>query len=90
MDRFYPGISRVPCRRRSFHRLGIGVAGAIIALALAFVGAAFNRLDLFETLSAEILVIVAGFALILLGVVATGLPSWGLSFVCDVASVRQR
>jgi hypothetical protein len=55
-----------------------------MALALAFVGAAFNRLDLFETLSAEILVIVAGFALILLGVVA--IATYGLVRAIESAS----
>jgi len=37
---------------------------------LALSGAAVNRLDLFETLGAETFVVAAGFALVLLGVIA--------------------
>jgi hypothetical protein len=41
MDRFYLGTySSVSRRRRSFHRLGIAIAGAIIAVGLALIGAA--------------------------------------------------
>ena len=57
-------------RQRSFSRLAIGVAGAIIAVGLALVGAAINQLDLFETLGAETFAYAVGFALVLLGVMA--------------------
>ena len=71
MDRFHPktysGESR---QRRSFHRLGVAIAGAIIAVGLALIGAAISRLDLFETLGADTFAVVAGFALVLLGAIA--------------------
>ena len=51
-------------------RLGIAIAGAIIAVGLALIGAAISRLDLFETLGADSLAVVAGFALVLLGAFA--------------------
>ena len=71
MDRFNPGArTAVSLRHRSFSRLAIGVAGAIIAVGLALVGAAINQLDLFETLGAETFALAAGFALVLLGVIA--------------------
>ena len=68
MDRFYLGTySSVSRRRRSFQRLGIAIAGAIIAVGLALIGAAMMRLDLLETLGAETFAIVAGFTLVFLG-----------------------
>ena len=71
MDRFYLGTySSVSRRRRSFHRLGIAIAGAIIAVGLALIGAAMMRLDLLETLAAETFAIVAGFTLVFLGGIA--------------------
>jgi len=71
MDRFNPGArTAVSRRQRSFSRLAIGVAGAIIAVGLALVGAAINQLDLFETLGAETFAYAVGFALVLLGVMA--------------------
>jgi len=71
MDRFNPGArTAVSRRQRSFSRLAIGVAGAILAAGLALIGAAVNRLDLFETLGAETFAVAAGFALVLLGVIA--------------------
>jgi SMODS and SLOG-associating 2TM effector domain 3 len=64
MDRFHPGERTAVSRRhRSFSRLAIGVAGAIMAAALALIRAAVNRLDLFETLGAETFAVAAGFAL---------------------------
>jgi len=60
----------VSTRRRSFSRLAIGVAGAITAVGLALIGAAVNRLDLFETLGDETFTLAVGFALVLLGVIA--------------------
>jgi hypothetical protein len=41
-----------------------------MAVGLALIGAAVNRLDLFETLGAETFALAAGFALVLLGVIA--------------------
>src|SRR5690242_11287386 len=71
MDRFHPGArTAVSRRQRSFSRLAIGVAGAIMAVGLVLIGAAVNRLDLFETLGAETFAVAAGFALVLLGVIA--------------------
>jgi len=71
MDRFHPGArTAVSTRRRSFSRLAIGVAGAITAVGLALIGAAVNRLDLFETLGDETFTLAVGFALVLLGVIA--------------------
>jgi len=45
-------------------------AGTIIAVGLALISAAISRLDLFETLGADTLAVVAGFALVLLGAFA--------------------
>ena len=71
MDRFHPKTYGSESRqRRSFHRLGVAIAGAILAIGLALIGAAISRLDLFETLGADTLAVVAGFALVLLGVFA--------------------
>jgi len=71
MDRFHPGErTAVSRRQRSFSRLAIGVAVAIMAVGLALIGAAVNRLDLFETLGDETFAVAAGFALVLLGVIA--------------------
>jgi hypothetical protein len=41
-----------------------------LAVGLALIGAAISRLDLFETLGANTLAVVAGFALVLLGAFA--------------------
>ena len=63
MDRFHPGArTAVSTRQRSFSRLAIGVAGAITAVGLALIGAAVNRLDLFETLGDETFTLAVGFA----------------------------
>ena len=71
MDRFNPGArTAVSRRQRSFSRPAIGVAGVIMAVGLALIGAAVNRLDLFETLGAETFAVAVGFALVLLGVIA--------------------
>jgi len=42
-------------RRRSFHRVGLGIAATIVATGLAFIGAAVIRLELLEFLRADIL-----------------------------------
>jgi hypothetical protein len=71
MDRFHPKTySSESPQRRSFHRLGVAIAGAIIAVGLALIGAAISRFDLFETLGADTFAVVAGFALVLLGAFA--------------------
>ena len=62
--------SRVFRRRRSFHRIGVGMAGAIIATGLAFIVAAVIRLELLEFLRADTFSIVLGFTLVLLGMIA--------------------
>ena len=67
MDKFHPKTFSGESRQgRSFHRLGVAIAGAILAVGLALIGAAISRLDLFETLGANTLAVVAGFALVLL------------------------
>ena len=71
-------------QRRSFHRLGVAIAGAIIAVGLALIGAAISRLDLFETLGADTFAVVAGFALVLLGAVA--IASYGVVRAIEWAS----
>jgi hypothetical protein len=58
-------------RRRSFHRIGVGIAGAIIATGLAFIGAAVIRLELLEFLPADTFSIVLGFTFVLLAMIAT-------------------
>ena len=76
MDQWTPqrgllsSYSRVFRRRRSFHRIGVGMAGAIIATGLAFIVAAVIRLELLEILRADTFSIVLGFTLGLLGMVA--------------------
>jgi hypothetical protein len=71
MDKFHTKTFSGESRQgRSFHRLGVAIAGAILAIGLALIGAAISRLDLFETLGADTLAVVAGFALVLLGVIA--------------------
>jgi hypothetical protein len=57
-------------RRRSFHRIGVGTAGAIIAIGLTFIGAAVIRLELLELLRADTFSIVLGFSFVLLGLIA--------------------
>ena len=76
MDQWTPqrgllsSYSRVFRRRRSFHRIGVGMAGAIIATGLAFIVAAVIRLELLEFLRADTFSIVLGFTLVLLGMIA--------------------
>jgi hypothetical protein len=56
MGNRYLGIYSIASRRRrSFHRVGIGLAGAIMAVGLALIGAAVIRLDLLERLGADTL-----------------------------------
>ena len=57
-------------RRRSFHRVGLGIAATIVATGLAFIGAAVIRLELFEFLRADTFSIVLGLTFVLLGVIA--------------------
>jgi hypothetical protein len=57
-------------RRRGFHRIGVGIAGAIIATGLALMGAAVIRLELLELLRADTFSIVLGLTLVLIGVIA--------------------
>jgi|KBSMisStaDraftv2_1062788.scaffolds.fasta_scaffold964151_1 hypothetical protein len=57
-------------RRRSFHRVGLGIAATIVATGLAFIGAAVIRLELLEFLRADIFSIVLGLTFVLLGVIA--------------------
>jgi hypothetical protein len=65
---FVNTLARAKDRLRSFHRVGVAIAGSIIAVGL--IGTAMIRLDLLETLGAETFAIVAGFALVLLGAIA--------------------
>jgi hypothetical protein len=77
MDRFHPKTCSDESRqRRSFHRLGVAIAVATIAVGLVLIGAAIGRLDLFETLGEDTFAVVAGFALVLLGAVA--IASYGV------------
>jgi hypothetical protein len=74
MDRYFlRTFSSGERRQRSFHRLGIAIAGAIIAVGLAFVGTAMVRLAM-----------VAGFTLVLLGAVA--IASYGVVRAIERAS----
>jgi hypothetical protein len=57
-------------RRRGFHRMGLGIAAAILATGLAFIGAAVIRLELLELLRADTFSVVLGFSFVLLGVIA--------------------
>ena len=57
-------------RRRSFHRVGLGIAATIVATGLAFIGAAVIRLELLEFLRADIFSSVLGLTFVLLGVIA--------------------
>jgi hypothetical protein len=57
-------------RRRGFHRIGVSIAGAIIATGLALMGAAVIRLELLELLRADTFSIVLGLTLVLIGVIA--------------------
>ena len=57
-------------RRRNFHRMGLGIAAAIVATGLAFIGAAVIRLELLEFLRADTFSIVLGVTFVILGVIA--------------------
>jgi len=57
-------------RRRNFHRIGLGVAAAIIALGSAFVGASVIRLELFELLRLDTFSMVLGVTSVVIGVIA--------------------
>jgi hypothetical protein len=57
-------------RRRNFHRIGVGVAGAIIAIGSAFMGASVIRLELFELLRVDTFSIVVGSTSVLVGMIA--------------------
>jgi Mg2+/Co2+ transporter CorB len=56
-------------RRRSFHRLGITVAAAVMAIGLAIIAAAVVRLELWEALHEDSLAIVLSMVLAPLAVV---------------------
>ena len=55
-------------RRRRFHRLGITVAAAVMAIGLAIIAAAVVRLELWEALHEDSLAIVLSMALVPLAV----------------------
>jgi len=57
-------------RRRGFHRIGVGIAGAIVAIGLAFIGAAAIRLELLEYLGAATFSIVLGLTFVVIGLIA--------------------
>jgi hypothetical protein len=57
-------------RRRGFHRIGVGIAAAIVATGLAFIGAEVIRLELLEYLRADTFSIVLGSTFVLIGVIA--------------------
>ena len=57
-------------RRRGFHRIGVGIAGAIVAIGLAFIGAAAIRLELLEYLGAATFSIVPGLTFVVIGLIA--------------------
>jgi hypothetical protein len=57
-------------RRRNFHRIGLGVAAAIIAIGSAFIGASVIRLELFELLRVDTFSIVLGVTSVALGIIA--------------------
>lgn len=50
--------------------MGLGIAAAIVATGLAFIGAAVIRLELLEFLRADTFSMVLGFTFVLLGVIA--------------------
>ena len=57
-------------RRRNFHHIGMGIAGAVIATGAALMGAAVIRLELFELLRVDTFSIVLGLTSVLIGVIA--------------------
>jgi hypothetical protein len=57
-------------RRRNFHRIGVGIAGAVIAIGSAFLGAAVIRLELLELLRLDTFSIVLGVTSVVIGVIA--------------------
>ena len=57
-------------RRRNFHRIGVGIAGVVIASGAALMGAAVIRLELFELLRVDTFSIVLGLTFVLIGVIA--------------------
>ena len=56
-------------RRRNFHRIGVGIAGAVIASGAALMGAAAIRLELL-LLRVDTFSIVLGLTFVLIGVIA--------------------
>ena len=89
MDKFHPKTFSGESRQgRSFHRLGVAIAGAFLAIGLALIGAAISRLDLFETLGANTLAVVAGFALVLLG--AFAIATYGVIRAIEWVLSRER
>jgi uncharacterized membrane protein (DUF2068 family) len=63
-------------RSRSFHRLGIGVAAAVMAAGLALLSAATFRLDLLDAARGNELAIAFGGALVVLSVLS--IAAYGL------------
>lgn len=57
-------------RRRGFHRVGVTIAGAIIATGAALMGAAVIRLELFELLRVDTFSTVLALTSVLIGVIA--------------------
>jgi hypothetical protein len=78
--------SSVLRRRRSFHRIGIGIAVIVMAVGIALIAAAIVRLDLLERLRGNDLAIALGGALIALGVLS--IVSYGLVRAIEWASRR--
>jgi hypothetical protein len=57
-------------RRRNFHRIGLSIAAAIIAVGFAFMAASVIRLELFELLRVDTFSIVLGVTSVVIGVIA--------------------
>jgi len=62
--------SRTLRRRRSFHRIGIGVAAAVMATGIGLITAAIFRLHLLEEAQDSELAIALGGAMVVLGVLS--------------------
>jgi hypothetical protein len=79
MDQWTP-VSGVPVRtygiafrrRRNFHRIGVGIAGTVIAIGSALMGAAVIRLELFELLRVDTFSILLGSTFAFIGIIAIG------------------
>jgi hypothetical protein len=71
-------------RRRNFHRIGVGTAGAVIASGAALIGAAVISLELFELLRLDTLSIVLGSTLLFIGALA--IASYGVVWAIERVS----